>query len=75
MEYDDFLPLVESVWNNSMVYGDTAKRIFAKFKTLRATLKKWSSGHNNIRSTIADVNSVIGLLDMAENFRDLLPRE
>jgi hypothetical protein len=75
MEYDDFLPLVESVWNNSMVYGDAAKRISSKFKALRVALKKWSSGHNSLRGTIADVNSVIGLLDMAENSRDLLPRE
>jgi hypothetical protein len=58
-----------------MVYGDAAKRISSKFKALRAALKKWSSGHNGLRNTIADVNSVIGLLDMAENFRDLLPRE
>jgi hypothetical protein len=45
MEYDDFIPLVESVWKNNIFYGDAAKRITAKFKALRAAMKKmvqWS---------------------------------
>jgi hypothetical protein len=46
MEYDDFIPLVESVWKNTIFYGDADKRITAKFKALRAAMKKWSSGHH-----------------------------
>jgi hypothetical protein len=38
--YDDFLPLVESVWNNSIFYQDAAKRITAKFKILSCFSEK-----------------------------------
>jgi hypothetical protein len=74
MGYDHFLPLVEYVWNNSLFYQDAAKRIRAKFKIMRASLKKLAEGHHNLRSTITDVNHVTGLLDTAENSRDIIPR-
>jgi hypothetical protein len=45
MEYEDFLPLVESIWNQTIFYGDAAKRISSKFKVLRNALKKWAKGH------------------------------
>ena len=50
MEYDDFLPLVESIWYQSIYYGDAAKRISAKLKLLSGALKKWAKGHQNLKN-------------------------
>jgi hypothetical protein len=72
MDYEDFLPLVESVWNQTMFYGDATKIISSKFKVLRNALKKWAKGHQNLNGTIEDVNNLIYLMDMVVNSGDYL---
>lgn len=75
MEHDSFLPLVESVWKNSIHYADAAKRINAKMKILRKELKKWAKTLSNIKEDIINSNALIALLDGIENFRSLTAME
>ena len=42
IDYPGFLDLVKSVWNTEVNATNSATRISAKFKLLRAALKKWS---------------------------------
>jgi hypothetical protein len=71
MDMEGFLPLVELNWTHSIHYSDAAKRISAKFKILRKSLKTWFKSLSPLKETIADLNALISLLDALENFRDL----
>jgi hypothetical protein len=72
---EGFLPLVERAWTQSIHYADAAKRITAKFRCLRKDLKAWAKNLSSIKEDIADLNSLISLVDAIENFRDLSPME
>ncbi|XP_073360210.1 uncharacterized protein [Aegilops tauschii subsp. strangulata] len=71
MEHSQFLPLVESIWTQSIHYADAAKRINAKMKVLRKHLKSWAKTLSNIKTDIADINALVAMMDTIENSRNL----
>jgi hypothetical protein len=75
MDNEGFLPLVESIWKQSIHYADAAKRINAKMKILRKSLKTWGKTLSNLKEDIAFINALISMLDALENLRDLCPLE
>jgi len=54
---------------------NSATRITAKFKLLRAALKKWSKGLSNLSCLIKSCNSTLEILDTLEEQRPLFPQE
>lgn len=71
MDHDSFLPLVESVWKQSIHYADATKRINAKMKILRKYLKTRAKTLSNLKEGISFVNYLISMLDALESSRDL----
>lgn len=54
-----------------MGFKDVAKCINAKFENLIRALKLWAEGLSCLKRKIADINDVIFLFDLFEEFRDL----
>ena len=54
---------------------DMAKNLAAKFKKLRATLKKWSKGISNLNWLISNCNQAILIIDNIEEQRELFNPE
>lgn len=67
--------LVTSVWNTNVNATSSASRITAKFKLLRAALKKWSKGLSNLNNLIKDCNNSLEVLDALEEQRALYTQE
>jgi hypothetical protein len=53
------------------IQTDKAKKMSAKLKHLRQTLRKWKQQLSNLAKTIDNNKSIIMLLDNMEEFRDL----
>lgn len=68
-EHDSFLTIVQDSWHSSTVLTDSAKSILAKFKKLRADLRKWSHNLSNLKLLIDNCNTVIGFFDALEDVR------
>lgn len=70
-----FFYLVQSVSNSNVNAPNSASRIIAKFKLLRAALKKWRKGLSNLSKLIRNCNSVLATLDAFEEKRPLFIQE
>jgi hypothetical protein len=55
MEYEDFLPLVDSVWNQSFSMEMLPREFHQSSKILRGSLKKRAKEHQNLRGSIEDI--------------------
>lgn len=66
------MPLVESVWFQSIHFADGAKRISAKFKIIIKQLKTWNISLSLLKDEIEDANCIISMLDSFESRRELL---
>lgn len=75
MEHGDFLQVVQEAWAQPVQTEDRAKIKMAKFKNLRRELKHWSSNISNLAMTIGNTKSVINLIDIIEETRDLTLEE
>jgi len=75
VEHPGFLELVQSTWNINVRATNSATRISAKFKLLRAALKKWSKSLSNLNGTIKDCNFILEILDTLEEQRPLCIQE
>jgi hypothetical protein len=71
MEHEHFMDIVAHGWNIRVLQTDKAKCLSAKFKNLRRVLKAWQLQLSNLKSNIANVKLIMGLLDVLEEFRDL----
>jgi hypothetical protein len=63
--------VVQNIWNIPVGYSDSAKRINAKFKSLRRGLKFWAKNMPCLKYQIQKTNDVIELLDITEEMRSL----
>lgn len=70
MEHNDFLQIVQAVWQQTIHTKDIGQRINLKFKLLGRTLKIWSKqlSRDNLKTVISNTNEVIFLLDTLEEF-------
>ena len=75
MQHSEFRNIVENAWSIPIGHLDSAKNINAKFKNLRRGLKLWSKNLPCLKKLIAQVNGVILLLDIFEEFRPLSDSE
>jgi hypothetical protein len=73
LEHQGFYDLVKSVWSTNI--SNNATRITAKFKLLRAALKKWSKSLSNLKRLIKNCNSTLKVLDSLEGQRALFVQE
>jgi hypothetical protein len=69
--HNDFMQVMQHGWNVPVPYSDKAKRLGGKFKNLRRVLRNWYSMLSNLKTTIANNQLVLRLLDAMEEFRDL----
>jgi hypothetical protein len=70
-EFDGIMELINKSWNMAPIMQDLALNINAKFKYLRAALKKWSRNHSNLHKIIENCNFTLALLDGIEDQRNL----
>jgi hypothetical protein len=75
MEHEHFLAVVARGWAVPTYQTDSAKILSAKFKNLRRVLKAWQSQLSNLKGNIANVKSVLILLGILEEYRDLTVHE
>jgi hypothetical protein len=75
MEHEHFLAVVAHGWAVPTYQTDSAKNLSAKFKNLRRILKAWQSQIYNLKANIANVQSVLILLGILEEYRDLIVHE
>jgi hypothetical protein len=71
LQHSDFKQIVENSWKILVGYTDPAKRITAKLKNLRKSIKTWAKNLPCLRNLIDKVNSVIDFLDTLEELRTL----
>lgn len=71
LQHQDFLGVVNKIWEQDTQEHDSAKLITAKFKRLRKGLKIWSRSLSNLSSSIKAANELIFLWDLIEEFRNL----
>jgi hypothetical protein len=58
-------------WSHEVPRGDSAKRLTAKFKSLRKAIKDWQRSFSSLKNTITNIKLVTQFLDLIEEFRDL----
>jgi exonuclease III len=75
VDHPGFLDLVKSVWNTEVNATNSATRISAKFKLLRASLKKWSKKLSNLNNLLKKCNCTLEVLDALEEQRPLFTQE
>jgi hypothetical protein len=75
MEHEHFLAVVAHGWAIPTFQIDSAKILSAKFKNLRRVLKAWQSRISNLKANIVNVKSVLILLGILEEYRDLTVHE
>src|ERR1041385_3776689 len=75
MKHTNFMPIVQSAWNIPVGYSDAAKKINAKLKNVRRALKLWAKTLPTLKIEIGKMNEYIFLLDLFEEFRDLIVEE
>src|SRR5699024_10752879 len=71
LQHSEFKQIVEYSWKIPVGHTDPAKRITAKLKNLRKSIKIWAKNPPCLRKLIDKVNSVIAFLDILEEFRTL----
>ena len=72
-DHPGYFDLVKSVWSSNVHATNSASKITAKFKLLRAALKKWSKGLSNLSNLIKYCNTVLETLDALEEQKATLP--
>jgi hypothetical protein len=75
MDHEHFLAVVAHGWAVHTAQTDSAKILTAKFKNLRRVLKAWQSQLSNLKANIANVKSVLILLGILEEYKDLTVHE
>jgi hypothetical protein len=71
LQHSDFRNIVEASWNIPVGHSDPAKKVTAKLKNLRKSIKLWANNLPCLKILIEKVNSVITFLDNIEEFRTL----
>ena len=66
-----FQQLLLHNWSHEVPQGDSAKRLTAKFKSLRKAIKDWQRSLSPLKNTITNIKLVTQFLDLIEEFRDL----
>jgi hypothetical protein len=69
------MQVLEKGWNLSCNQEDKAKKLGAKFKTLRKILRQWHSKISNMTKLIDNNKITLAFLDSLEKFRDLALEE
>lgn len=70
MQHPDFMAIVQHRWSLPTGQNDKAKHISAKFKNLRRVLKAWHSQLSGLKTKIANVKTVLSLIEIMEECRD-----
>lgn len=71
MLHEEFNDQVLGSWSYPVSHPDAPKRITAKFKNLRQTLKTWGRSLSRLQQTITNVKMVLSFLNFLEEYRDL----
>jgi DNA repair ATPase RecN len=75
VDHPGFFDLVKSVWATEVNAPNSASRISAKFKLLRAALKKWGKKLSNLNNLLKNCNNTLEVLDALEEQRTLFIQE
>jgi hypothetical protein len=62
-------------WSLPTFQSDAAKNLMAKFKNLRRVLKAWQRHISSLSTNIENVKSVLSLMEILEEHRDLTVEE
>lgn len=69
------MDLVSQSWSQPCPHTDPAKKIAAKFKHLRASLKQWQRQLSSLKGVIDNVKLLLSFLGIVEEYRDLSVEE
>jgi hypothetical protein len=69
------MQILEHGWNLPCNQEDRAKKLGAKFKTLRKILRQWHSQISNLSKLIDNNKITLAFLDSLEEFKDLALEE
>ena len=72
LNHSSFKQVVHDAWNIPVGHPDCAKKINAKFKNVRRALKLWAKSLSCHKKQIAELNDIIFLWDLIEEYRALL---
>jgi hypothetical protein len=70
-DLDGFIGTATKAWSDAPIKNDMAPSLNAKFKCLRAALKKWSRNLSNLNIIIGNCNFTLAMLDGLEEQREL----
>lgn len=71
LQHPDFLQVAQQGWQDPTNQVDSAKAITAKYKNLRKVLKSWQKNLSNLKRNVTNVKTVLSLLEIIEELRDL----
>ena len=71
LQHSDFQQIVANAWHIPVGFEDSAKKINAKLNNVRRGIKLWAKNLPCLKHLISKVNSVIELLDIMEELRNL----
>lgn len=71
LEHENFIEVVVQGWDAPGHIMDPARKLTAKFKSLRKALKDWKAQLPNLAATIRNVKLVLNFLETVEIYRDL----
>jgi hypothetical protein len=74
-DFDGFMDVMTSAWNNAPYKSDAALSLNSTFKCLRPALKKWSRNISQLNNTICKCNYTLAMIDGIENQRSLTTME
>jgi hypothetical protein len=73
--HEEFMQVFENGWNIPCNHPDKARRLVAKYKTLRRVLRQWQQQLSNLSKLIEHNMQFLTFLDTLEEFRDLVLEE
>lgn len=71
LQHPSFLPTAQQGWLAIPQQTNQAKFITAKFKNLRKVFRTWQKNLSNLKTIIEQVKTIISLLEVIEESRDL----
>jgi len=71
IQHPSFLQIAQQGWEDVSTQHDKAKRFTAKFKNMRKVLRAWQQNLSSLKRNIENVKTILSLLEIIKESRDL----
>jgi hypothetical protein len=75
LQQPSFIQTAQQAWEEIGIQQDRTKTITAKFKNLRKALRIWQQNLSNLTKTMENTKTVLSLIEIIEECRDLTVME